>query len=134
MGSFHDAASGEEHAFVTGPNGVGMRDIGIGLPFGVNDIGQVVGYFYDAVAGEYHAFVTGPDGTGMTDLNMLARPPDGTILANAYDINNSGQIAVTGTIPEPATYAMMLAGLGIVSFMGRRTRLNRFRAVSRSGC
>ena len=48
------------------------------------------------------------------------------------DINNLGQISGTGTIngatraflltpvPEPETYAMMLAGLSVLGFMRRR--------------
>ncbi|MGH8763468.1 MAG: PEPxxWA-CTERM sorting domain-containing protein [Nitrosospira sp.] len=40
-------------------------------------------------------------------------------LSEAYDINNRGQVLAT-IIPEPASYALMLAGLGLVGFMARR--------------
>ena len=44
---------------------------------------------------------------GMTDLNLLASLP----LTNALGINNLGQVAAIGPIPEPETYAMLLGGL-----------------------
>jgi hypothetical protein len=55
------------HGFITGPNGIGLTDIGslngtYTYTTGINDAGQVVG-----VSGN-HAFITGPNGIGMTDL------------------------------------------------------------------
>lgn len=64
------------HAFITGPNGVGMTDLGT-LPggsysaaAGINAAGQVVGYSVTA-GGEFHAFITGPNGGGMTDFGTF---------------------------------------------------------------
>jgi probable HAF family extracellular repeat protein len=53
------------HAFITGPNGVGMTDLGpLGFNFstayGINNVGQVVGY--SATPNGYHAFITGSNG------------------------------------------------------------------------
>ena len=66
-----------------------------------------------------HAFITGPNGVGMTDLNSLASLPAGVVLTGAMGINNHGQVAVNA-IPEPETYAMLLAGLGLLGFITRR--------------
>ena len=92
-----------------------MRDLGVlsgyqySSAWGINNAGQVVG-FSDAETGLQRAFVTGPDGEGMTDLNSLVNLP-GVVLTNAWDINNNGQVIALGLIPEPETYALMLAGL-----------------------
>ena len=86
---------------------------------GINDAGQVVGWSHTA-AGDQHAFITGPNGVGMTDLNSLVSLPGGDFLTNATGINNHGQVAAIGNpIPEPETYAMLLAGLGLLGFIAR---------------
>jgi hypothetical protein len=56
----------------------------------------------------------------MVDLNSLVDLPHGVILTYAGGINNDGQVIAMGVIPEPETYALMLAGLGLIGFMGQR--------------
>jgi hypothetical protein len=62
----------------------------------------------------------------------------GWVLMFAYDINDNGAIVgtaynnilgieeraflLTPAIPEPETYALMLAGLGLIGFMGQRKK------------
>ena len=90
--------------------------------WGINDAGQVVGYSTTA-AGPEHAFITGRNGVGMTDLNSLVTVPGGAALTGAEGINNHGQVAVIGSlIPEPETYAMLLAGLGLLGFIAHRRK------------
>ena len=91
--------------------------------YGINDAGQVVGYSATA-AGAQHAFITGPNGVGMTDLNSLVSLPGGVVLTEPTGINNHGQVAAIGVspIPEPETYAMLLAGLGLLGFIARRRK------------
>jgi probable HAF family extracellular repeat protein len=122
--------------FMTGPDGVGMIHVeipnigGVGFPmfFDINDAGQVVGYAELVGApgpqGEWsrHAFVTGPNGVGVTFIDSLLSLPDGVILTGAHLINNAGQVIVTGgtpPIPEPPSYAVMLAGLILLGFVVR---------------
>jgi probable HAF family extracellular repeat protein len=128
VGTSVTAESLVDHAFITGPDGVGMRDLGtLGgstSAFGINDAGQVVGLSLTA-GGSYpftHAFVTGPNGVGMMDLNSLVNLPEGVLLTEARDINNSGQVVAIGLIPEPEIYALFLAGLGLIGFMARRKK------------
>ena len=116
------------HAFITGPNGMGMTDLGTlggdnSRAYAINDAGQAVGWAGTA-AGEEHAFITGLNGEGMTDLNSLVELPVGIVLTSALDINNAGQVIVTAVIPEPQSYALMLAGLILAGFMVRRKSLS----------
>jgi hypothetical protein len=58
----------------------------------------------------------------MTDLDSLLSPGTPVLISHATGINNHGQILVDVralVIPEPETYAMLLAGLALVSFMAR---------------
>jgi hypothetical protein len=58
----------------------------------------------------------------MSDLNTLVSLPSGVVLRAATEINNHGQVAAVGSIPEPETYAMLLAGLGLLGFIARRRK------------
>jgi probable HAF family extracellular repeat protein len=85
----------------------------------------VVGWS-DTAEGEQHAFITDANGTGMTDLNSLVDLPAGVVLSEATGINNLGQVIVNdyvSVIPEPASYALMLAGLALIGLTVRKRTL-----------
>jgi probable HAF family extracellular repeat protein len=129
--------NGQSVAFLTGPNGGELMYLDtLGGSFnearGLNNLGQVVGHSMTE-DGLFHAFFTGPNGQGLTNLEIE------TDILNAgwsnirvAAINDLGQIAGTGDhngirrpfllspVPEPETYAMMLAGLSILGFIRRR--------------
>lgn len=115
---------------------------------GINDFGQVIGHASTA-NGDDHAFIF--SNGGMTDLSLLdVVISAGWTYINLIDINNNGQILGYGylnngeretfllsftsdtvftpqpifipSIPEPETYVMLLAGLGLIGFMARRRK------------
>ncbi len=124
-----------EHAFITGPNGTDMRDLGaLGGNYSgalaINNAGQAVGFsgighpVYPGGPDIEHAFITGPNGAGMMDLNLLVDLPEGIILTNARDINNNGQVIAAGMVPEPESYALLLTGLALVGFIAWRKKMS----------
>ena len=127
---------GPSHAFITTINS-NMTDLGTlggqdSFAWDVNSAGQVVGWSTTGTGNAHHAFVTGEDGIGMTDLNSLVKLENGTFLSEARAINDRGQILANASdghayllspVPEPETYAMLLAGLGLMGFMARRKKI-----------
>ena len=97
--------------------GAGIYDYNAALGIRAGRRGMGASY---AAAGASHAFTTGPNGVGMTDLNSLVNVPGGVVSGGATGINNLGQVAVTAMIPEPKTYAMLLAGLSLLGFIACR--------------
>jgi probable HAF family extracellular repeat protein len=130
LGDFTTGSYEAPRPFITGPDGVGMRDLsslGGGRLFSassINDIGQVAASSSTVTGVEAHAVVTGPNGEGLMDLNSLIDVPDGVVLTEAVGINNMGQVvAVAQVIPEPESYVMLIVGLGLIGVMARRKRL-----------
>lgn len=70
-----------EHAFITGPNGIGVTDLGTldryGSGYSINNHGQIAGNY------EGDVFITGPNGMGFTRIT------EGRF---AHDVNDSGQV------------------------------------------
>lgn len=106
---------------------------------GINESGQVVGSFLTSDSNAYHAVLW--SGTTAIDLNSYldtSAANSGWVLSSAFDINDHGAIvgiaknSLTGAqrgfllavsaVPEPQTYALMLAGLGLVARAARRRK------------
>jgi len=108
------------HAFNTGPNGVGMRDLGtlggaLRYAYSINDSGQVVGLSRLTAAGgvgeTYHAFITGPNGAGMRGLGAL-----GGDYSSASGINEAGVVGVYslfGSNPDALRHAFITGPDGV---------------------
>jgi hypothetical protein len=58
------------------------------------------------------------DGIDDLEITSLVFSIDGDVAQNAFEVTDFSVTAV----PEPETYALMLAGLGVVGFMARRRK------------
>ena len=119
-GSLEDGGAGNEDGFgsfnQTFNNGGGFTQARNQISFGLTNtsgtwadsdsvlIGNVKGY---SVA--MHGFA-------------CALQPDGCLAANGAAFTGFGVNGPTPPVPEPETYAMMLAGLGLLGFVARRRR------------
>jgi probable HAF family extracellular repeat protein len=97
--------SGDDHAFITGPNGVGITDLGTLGSSGnyanaINDNGQVAGLIS---GGNVRAFITDPNGSDMAVL-------DKGLGTWAYGMNNAGQ--VVGTFLDQGDHAFITGANG----------------------
>ena len=109
----------------------------------LNNVGQVVGYTYigdgSTLSGSTDKHAVLWNGNVATDLNSFLDAGSvsaGWVLTQANGINDNGWIVgdaintLTGEthafqlapVPEPETYAMMLAGLGLVGAAAARRR------------
>ena len=96
---------------------------------GINNLSQIVGWATNA-GDQRRAFVYSSG--SMTNLNSLIDPLSGWQIEDARDINDAGQIAAFGCnvstchallltpVPEPQTWAMLVAGLGFVGLRRRK--------------
>ncbi len=122
-------------AFVTGPNGVGMTDLGAlmggvsSAAFAINNLGQVGGSF--SVGSESHGFVTGLNGLDYMDVNSLVAPIAGLYFTSVVGLNDVGQLLVTASnsrsyllsaVPEAGTNALMGLGLGLMGVVVARRK------------
>lgn len=87
------------HAYVTGANGVGVKDLGtlgskMSNALGINKAGQVVGDYGDNQI-LWHAFITDAGGKNPRDLSKEVTLPNGGYLTTAYSINDKGQVAAS---------------------------------------
>lgn len=128
-----------QHAFLY--HGGSLLDLGTlggsgAAALGINDAGTIVGNSVLADGSTQHAFVY--LGGKLLDLNGLTSLSGGWQLTDAFDVNGAGQIlgtaclggscsaVVLSPVPEPATGAMLVAGLAVAA-AGRR-RAGRRRA------
>ena len=123
------------HAFITGPNGMGMTDLS---PPGssnyytsasaINNAGQVVltlrNILSHAPFPEADALITGPHGAGTTDIGRLGGNRNVGFFAQPNGINNPGQVVGESTTAENTDHAFITgsngAGMTDLGTLGQR--------------
>ena len=128
VGELRTGFSTSPHAFITGPDGVGMTDLSTILngessfATGISNFGQVVGVTH---APHAQAFITGPTGVGITDLGIVGSfgsiypatgiNDSGQVVGNSYSlVSNSHQPFITGPNGVGLTDIGTLGGRSIV--------------------
>jgi probable HAF family extracellular repeat protein len=102
-----NTTSGEAHAFLSGPGGGALKDLGTlggtqGSGNAVNDAGQVAGTASTA-SGATHAFLSGPGGGALQDLGTLP----GGAYSNGNAVNASGQVAGSSVTASNVSHAFL---------------------------
>jgi probable HAF family extracellular repeat protein len=122
----------------------GDRQPGLSTALAINEAGQVVGYSYALDNSDFYmrAFIW--NGSTMIDLNSLMAVDtvsedwhltsatgindNGWVVGEAYNSNLNEYHAYLLTpipvapVPEPETYALFMAGLGLMGFIARRRK------------
>lgn len=106
---------GATHAFMTGPNGVGITNLhpydwtpgSSSFALEINNSGQVAGEAWTENHSHLpHAFITGSNGAGFTSLGAF-----GALASHVSGINDSGQIA--GLYNNPGFHAFITGPNGV---------------------
>jgi len=88
----------------------GNQDYGTGIiPGGDGLLDRMVTQNFHLTAGDYTVFVGGSDYASQSVAAKL--------------LGVSGTLSVVSAVPEPETYAMLLAGLGLMGVMARRRKV-----------
>ena len=72
----------------------------------------------------FHVFASGAqDGLVSLTTDGFSRDTNNPLPNNSFDVDISGSVnGPVAAVPEPETYAMMLAGLGLLGFAARRRK------------
>ncbi len=91
---------------------------GLGLNLGSYFGAQTVTYDIGGVIGTL--FVPSPDST--TFIGFIDSSPVHVTFTNASELDTVSFVAGGGTVPEPASWALLIAGFGLVGVAARRSR------------
>lgn len=107
--------------------GSGQLESGYGAPVGPNAASILRRYEFYQYSGEYdpethEALVTFSDSHPNDPTDPTIYDPTKTVDLGNYLGAQNAAVNLAAAVPEPTTYAMLLAGLGLVGFMVRRRK------------
>lgn len=130
-GGFLRSADGRTFTPIVGPGGLEL------VPYGINNAGLTAGAYSDA-RNLFHGFVRSADGLDFTPIDV-----PGSFQTFVYGINNLGQVYGTygsasgngfffatppQSVPEPASFALLLVGGMVAAARGLKSARGRPRA------
>lgn len=94
------------------------------LPFGGGDSIVIPGTTFTNTAANGDQVAAGTNGlfSVVGTAGTLYRGFNLTSTGNSFEIDNVSALAATGAVPEPASWALMLAGFGAIGFAMRRSK------------
>lgn len=138
IAGWSQSSDGRQHATLW-DNGatidLGRLDGYASYAYGINNLGQVVGSFIDIddTTGYLEEYALLWENGNAINLNSLIGDSMGVTLISANGINDQGWIIAQGEdshgylgyyllapVPEPSTYALLLAGLGLIAGVSQR--------------
>ena len=99
--------------------GIGFMYDNVAFPSSPNlDIGGVL--FTTGAGNVWNLWGNSPTGPGNYELFSWTAATGGSVGNWARAIDKHGDLTVASPVPEPQTYMMLLAGLGLMGFVARR--------------
>jgi hypothetical protein len=94
------------------------------VPVATAAIGTALNFYeFSNSVGTVDPAYLGTEKATIQQFKQVGRGPNGTDFINTFTLASNGTLTYVAAVPEPETYALMLAGLGLVGVVARRRKL-----------